>query len=119
MGRSVDQRFYNDPKWKRERKLYRQRHPFCERCLAFGIYKPTEIVHHREHLNESNVKDSKVSLNFENLEALCFDCHNKEHHKGAKRQSKRRFFFDEQGLVIKNDGVNAEDSRSSRTGAEL
>ena len=69
-----------------------------------GVYKPTEIVHHREYLNDENLHDVKVSLNFENLEALCFDCHNKEHHKGQQKSSKKRFFFNEQGLVIKDDG---------------
>ena len=66
-----------------------------------GIYKPVEIVHHREYLNDEKAHDAKIALNFENLESLCFDCHNKEHHKGKPK--KRRYYFNASGLVIKED----------------
>ena len=37
------------------------------------------IVHHKCYIDTSNVFDSNITLNFENLELLCLDCHNKEH----------------------------------------
>lgn len=105
MARTKEQQdFYWSRAWQNERRLYKQRQPFCERCLMLGIYKPTEIVHHREHLDEKKVKDAKVALNFENLEALCMDCHNKEHHEGVSRSKQKRFFFRNGELVMKDDG---------------
>ena len=103
--KSTDPKFYKTAKWVKERNLYRQLHPFCERCLMNNIYKPTEIVHHREYLNNDKAKDAKIALNFDNLEALCFDCHNKEHHTGEERSKKKRFFFRDGELVIKDDAT--------------
>lgn len=37
------------------------------------------IVHHKSYINESNIFNPEVTLNFDNLELLCLDCHNKEH----------------------------------------
>lgn len=109
MAKSTNPQFYKNRAWQNERRLYKQQHPFCERCLMLRIYKPTEIVHHREYLDEEKSKDAKIALNFDNLESLCFDCHNKEHHLGQQRSSKKRFFFNEQGLVIKDDENNSTD----------
>ena len=41
--------------------------------VAFGI------VHHKTYLNDINVNDPNISLNWDNLEYLCIECHNKEH----------------------------------------
>lgn len=37
------------------------------------------VVHHKEHLNSSNIHDPELTISFDNLELLCQDCHNKEH----------------------------------------
>ena len=51
-----------------------------------GLIVPAEIVHHKIHLNAENVSDPSISLNPDNLEALCRTCHGIEHPKGrAKR----------------------------------
>ena len=34
------------------------------------------IVHHKCYIDTSNVFDPNITLNFENLELLCLDCHN-------------------------------------------
>ena len=78
--RSIDNDFYRSTEWERCRTAYLQKVGyFCERCKARGIYEPARIVHHKTYLNEANYKDPSISLNFDNLEALCQDCHNKEH----------------------------------------
>lgn len=46
----------------------------CERCGA-----PAVICHHKKWLNDVNVHDPKIALDFDNLEALCKECHNAEH----------------------------------------
>lgn len=58
-----------------------------------GKHVPAAIVHHKIHLDRSNYKDPKVAYNFKNLEALCRDCHNKEHFAGEE-QTPRRWSID-------------------------
>lgn len=51
----------------------------CERCKARGIYKPGYIVHHKEYITPGNISNPNITLNLDNLEYVCEDCHNKEH----------------------------------------
>ena len=68
-------RFYHSKQWNDVRKAYKlYRHNLCERCGGVGY-----IVHHKKYINSSNIFNPEVTLNFENLELLCLDCHNKEH----------------------------------------
>ena len=46
------------------------------------------------YLTEQNVNDPYIALSWDNLEALCQDCHNKEHHRSKR---KKRYSFDENG----------------------
>jgi hypothetical protein len=39
-------------------------------------------------LSEQNFRDPAVAYNFENLEALCLDCHNEEHFNKRNRRWK-------------------------------
>lgn len=57
----------------------------CERCYAKGIVRPARVVHHKEYISLDNITDPSVLLSFDNLEALCQDCHNAEHFKSMKR----------------------------------
>lgn len=63
----------------------------CERCGAVG-----EEVHHKIRLTTENVVDSNISINQENLELLCKDCHNDEH----ERFKKKEVIFDKYGNFI-------------------
>lgn len=38
-----------------------------------------EIVHHKNYITTSNIYEPEITINFNNLELLCLDCHNKEH----------------------------------------
>lgn len=68
-------KFYNSPEWKRCREAYRKgKMNICERCGGLGYF-----VHHKEYINMSNIYNPDITLNFDNLELLCKDCHNKEH----------------------------------------
>lgn len=64
----------------------------CERCG-----QPAKIVHHKRWLNRENINDISVTLCWDNLEALCQDCHNKEHHKQERH---KRYRFDENGGIL-------------------
>ena len=67
--------FYNSRKWRQlSRAFLLSKNYICERCGT-----PAEIAHHRKYLTAANVNDPTISLNPENLEALCLACHNTEH----------------------------------------
>lgn len=67
--------FYNSKEWRRVSAAYMSSKLYiCERCG-----KPAQICHHKKWLNEKNVLDPETALSFDNLEALCIECHNAEH----------------------------------------
>ncbi|WP_078434242.1 HNH endonuclease [Metabacillus halosaccharovorans] len=69
-------KFYQSTAWKKCRKSYfNLKHGLCERCQGTG-----KIVHHKLYITPQNINDPDITLNFNNLELLCQDCHNKEHH---------------------------------------
>ena len=87
--------FYKSKEWQRCRSEYLSRvGGLCERCEAKGIIRPARIVHHKDYIDINNITDPSVLLSFDNLEALCQDCHNMEHHP-----SSRRYKIDEYGRV--------------------
>lgn len=45
---------------------------------------PGDQVHHKKHLTPKNINDPEITLNWDNLELLCLDCHRKEHDKGHR-----------------------------------
>ena len=74
--------FYKSNAWKLAREIkIRQAGGLCERCGDIGVE-----VHHIKRLNVENVKDVSVSINLDNLELLCKDCHNKEHKRYFNKQ---------------------------------
>jgi 5-methylcytosine-specific restriction endonuclease McrA len=83
--------FYKSAAWQVARQIkYQEQDGRCERCKRVG-----EEVHHRIRLTIDNVSDTSVSLNQENLELLCKDCHNKEHNRFTKEKE-----FDDEGNLI-------------------
>jgi len=88
--------FYKSKMWQdcREAK-FKQAQGLCERCRAKGIIKAGEIVHHKIHLDQENIRRPEVSLSLDNLELLCRDCHAQEHSR-----VKRRYKFDSLGRLI-------------------
>ncbi|MBN2797303.1 MAG: HNH endonuclease [Clostridia bacterium] len=83
--------FYKSAAWQVARQIkYQEQDGRCERCKRVG-----EEVHHKIRLTIDNVADTSVSLNQENLELLCKDCHNKEHNRFSKEKE-----FDNDGNLI-------------------
>ena len=77
--------FYLSREWRNAREGYLKKvGGLCERCLKRGMITPAVVVHHRIHLNQENIKNPKIRTGHDNLEALCWSCHEKEH-KGGKR----------------------------------
>lgn len=94
--RSIDDKFYKRKAWESTRDLYlKSVDGLCERCLANGLYVPAVHVHHKAHLNSTNIADPEIAYGFKNLEALCLECHNKEHFRSGKR-----YKFDNDGNIV-------------------
>ena len=97
MSQAFAYAFYHSAAWNSCRELYMKSvGGLCEDCLAKGIYTPAKVVHHIQHLTPENIKDRKITLGWDNLRAVCQDCHAKEH----KQKINRRYHFDALGNVI-------------------
>lgn len=83
--------FYRSTKWRKASALYMaSRHYICERCGGVGT-----ICHHRKYIRPGNINDESITLNPDNLECLCQECHNREH---LAKES--RAIFDDAGRMV-------------------
>lgn len=99
--RSIDRKFYESQTWRDCQAAYMKKaNHLCERCLKNGRHEPARIVHHKIHLTPATLGDPELMYGFDNLEALCQECHNKEHKR--ERKVKRWEFVDGE-LVTKPD----------------
>ena len=90
--------FYKSKAWQKCRAGYMKSvGGLCERCLMRGLIVPGVIVHHKCYLSPDNIDDTSVTLNWDNLECLCQECHNQEHLRGEK---KFRYHICENGRVV-------------------
>lgn len=72
--------FYRSKAWQRCRAAKMESvSGLCEDCLDIGLIRPAEIVHHLVFLDDINVNNPSVSLNLDNLRAVCRDCHAARH----------------------------------------
>lgn len=96
--------FYHSPQWRRlSREFLLSRNYICQRCGA-----PAEIAHHKQHLTAANVNNPEISLNPDNLEALCLACHNAEHFS-AGGATAAGLAFDGDGNLIQESEENSHD----------
>ncbi|PFB24142.1 HNH endonuclease [Bacillus cereus] len=100
MAKEYAKKFYKSSAWKKCRDSYFNfRHGLCERCTA----RPGKIVHHKNYITPENINDPEITLSFNNLELLCQDCHNREHHEKNSPVAEG-VMFDENGDLIRRDG---------------
>ena len=111
MSYGVRKDFYQSKAWKDARKtIWLKQNLLCNRChkpvYVDGISewipkenRRTGIVHHIKHLDNTNVYDDSIALDENNLEGLCKDCHELEHHKD--QVTRLGYEFDELGNLIK------------------
>ena len=98
MAREFARTFYSSAAWQSCRNEYIKRaHYLCEDCMKRGIYKPAKEVHHIEELTPENIHKPEVALSFDNLVALCKDCHKARHNE---REKGRRYLFGDNGEII-------------------
>ena len=92
--------FYKSKEWAQTRDAYMvAQHYLCERCG-----EPAKIVHHKIWLTPKNIHEQSITLCWDNLEALCQDCHNKEHH--AKNVRAKRYAFTAIFLTCSSFAIN-------------
>ena len=107
MSYGVRKDFYNSRLWRTSKnQVWLKQNLLCAICnkpvYVDGIsewipkeHRRTGIVHHIEHLTDTNVYDDNISLNIDNLIGVCKECHENLHHTNiAKRNN---VYFDEEG----------------------
>lgn len=112
MAKPFARKFYSSKAWQDCRNEYaKRRHHLCEDCLRRGIYRPGTIVHHKIELDPINIEHPEITLNFDNLELLCRECHANRHdlhggrwskvneNKRAKRDASMRYKIGENGEI--------------------
>ena len=74
-------RYYNSHQWKLLRNYYITTHPLCEQCLANGISRSAEEVHHQTEIlsGKTDAERWQILLDETQLISLCRDCHMKIH----------------------------------------
>lgn len=101
MAKEFAKKFYKSKAWQKCRESYiKSVYGLCERCN-----KPGYIVHHKILLTASNINNPDITLNWDNLEYLCLDCHNAEHNFERKRKpvTKQGLKFNEKGELVKDE----------------
>ena len=95
--------FYNSHEWAQVREYVMMRDKYtCQKC-----YRPAQEVHHKKHLSKDNIWDPSITLNPDNLVALCRDCHFRQHEEDAGRGAavEHGFVFDENGQLVPADSL--------------
>lgn len=110
MSYGARKEFYHSALWKKvKRNIWIRQCLMCNRChkpvyvdgLSEWIPKEqrrTGIVHHKIYLNDINIDDPNLTINEDNLEGLCKECHELEHHKDEIVRIEYK--FDEDGNLV-------------------
>lgn len=62
---------------------------YCDHCRKRIKKQSDAIGHHKIELNDDNVDNPMVSLNPDEIEIICFDCHNQEHRRFGYKPEKK------------------------------
>lgn len=86
--------FYNDRYWRKlAHSIMKEQHYECQLCKAAGRYSKARIVHHVNYLRKRpDLAYSRTYVDVDGHEkpqliALCFDCHEKIHERGAYKNN--------------------------------
>lgn len=80
MAKDYARPFYDSKEWRKTREAYLQsQHYICERCGGAA-----SVVHHIRYIKPWNVNDPDITLNWDNLKAVCEKCHAEEHSQDMK-----------------------------------
>lgn len=108
MAKEYAKSFYNSRAWRNSSKAYAKSVGcLCERCKKNGIIKPYKIVHHKIYISPENIHDISITLNWDNFEAVCKECHDDEH-LGDYKPTVKGTRFDEYGNIVSDIGDKRE-----------
>lgn len=94
MAKEYAEPFYKSTSWRKTRNSYFIKQcGLCERCGNSG-----KIVHHKIYITPKNINEPSITLNWDNLELLCQDCHNKEHISSDNID--KSLMFDTEGNIV-------------------
>lgn len=80
-----NKKIYNNRKWRKFSKNYKEKNPFCVKCKEKGLIVASEVTDHIERVNTGgDVYDES------NLQALCKSCHNSKSGKEAHGYKEKR-----------------------------
>lgn len=106
-------KFYKSKEWiKLKEEVMKEQHYECQECLKSGILttlvnienkednKRKLTVHHVQYVkNYPELALSKFyyykKIKYRNLIVVCFDCHNKLHHRFNYKEYKKKFLNEE------------------------
>jgi predicted kinase len=105
MAKDYARPFYDSQQWRTTREAYlHSQHYICEDCGGTA-----SIVHHITYIKPWNVNDPDITLNWNNLKAVCEKCHAAEHARDMKSRGAAARLngvaFDEDGNLIKQANV--------------
>ena len=96
MALDYSKSFYNSSAWKKLRLFVCQsRHWTCEECGEYG-----DQVHHIIEITPDNINDPNITLNEDNIQLLCEECHNSQ--RRTEKDIEDGLKFDEFGNLIKS-----------------
>ena len=103
MAKEWAKAFYNSSAWEQCRNAYFiEQNGLCEECNGAG-----DEVHHIIFLMPQNINDPLITLNHDNLQLLCRECHNKAHEKAKQmiklnKTKENRFQYDDEGNIVES-----------------
>lgn len=102
MAKAYAKKFYNSKEWKMCRANYIKstKGGLCEQCIKNNKYTPGYIVDHKEELTPENINDHEITLNHNNLQYLCLECHNIKTFGTKEDVIREGLMFDEKGNLI-------------------
>lgn len=108
MAQEFSKAFYDSTAWRSCREAYRKSvGGLCELCLAKGMIRAADVVHHKILLTPENIKRPEITMNFDNLEALCHACHAERHpeehrkvNEKLRKRSKKRWIVGQDGRIV-------------------
>ena len=97
MAKEYSKPFYNSSAWRKLSDYIREsRNHTCEECGEFASQ-----VHHVIEITPSNINNTSITLNEDNLQLLCEDCHNKKRKK--EEDINKGLKFDVNGDLVPKD----------------
>ena len=111
-------RYYNK-QWSDLRLSYLLDFPLCECCQRHGYIRAAEQVHHKHIILSGDTDEERqaLTLNRDNLMALCTKCHRAMHRKARAAKLKYidalsvKEYNDAHGLVTENKSLIETESK--------